>query len=244
MKNKDYSRFIGEEFSISEFTIGKSGSRSDIDPADDAYTLKILPGNPSNKLCPDFKAVLIQELVVDDMSPAIMYPPESGDTNHLLSRLEGSEPYFEVASMDQMMRQSILQGGTCTLTPAAAFGLKNKPEDQCVMKNNDCNIGDIVEVNYFKTTAYNGIQFRVTEGIPHGWKGIVTKSTSGQEKCFPVGGAFAWAASTGLVVIKHEASENQVYIDHMYERLTQQLTQQEVLALAARLKSFARELNG
>ena len=111
-------------------------------------------------------------------------------------------------------------------------------------QSNSINIGDVVEVNYPSQSNWNGIQFRVKENSSHYYNGTVVKTTTPEQaKVYPIGSVFTWSCSEGLVVISLDPdnpTENQVYIDHIYERLTQNATPEELLILAARLEAFAK----
>ena len=103
------------------------------------------------------------------------------------------------------------------------------------------NIGDVVEIKYRAWPNCNGIQFRVEEdgvdGVPY-YKGTVVKTTPYQQKKYPIGSEFKWSSFTGLIVVnskKEQPTGNQVYIDHMYERLVQNATPEELIGLAERL---------
>ena len=111
------------------------------------------------------------------------------------------------------------------------------------------NIGDVVEVQYPTQRNWDGIQFRVTEQDKYSTRGEVTKTVPSQAKKYPVGSKFSWSMNCekALVVVrrvnrrpmpKPEPTENQVYIDHIYERLIQNATKQELLILTGKLESF------
>ena len=106
------------------------------------------------------------------------------------------------------------------------------------MKKTEINVGDVVEIKYRPQPSWNGIQFRVTKIGALFFKGTVVKTTSSQETEYPIGSEFKWSCCEGLVVVDPEndpPSSNQVYIDHIYERLVKNITPEELISLAARL---------
>ena len=108
------------------------------------------------------------------------------------------------------------------------------------------NIGDVVEVRYSADhthAGWSGFQFRITGQSQPSWvvKGEVLKNTPAHPD-YKIGSEFSWGDPQALVVISLDPdnpTENQVYIDHIYERLTQNATPEELLILAARLEAFA-----
>lgn len=125
----------------------------------------------------------------------------------------------------------------------------DEPAEEPYMKTEEVKIGDVVEVQYGKVTSnsdtWDGIQFRVTECGPHHARGTIIKSPPTRKKSNPVGSEFTWGGGTGLMMIERkdvagrddeeEPSPNQVYIDHIYERLVQNATPEELISLAERL---------
>lgn len=100
------------------------------------------------------------------------------------------------------------------------------------------NAGDVVEIRYpadHTHAGWDGFRFRVTGQNQSGFivKGEVVKNTPSHPD-YKIGSEFPWGEPDALVVI-----ENQVYIDHIFERLTQNATKQELLILAGRLEAFA-----
>ena len=80
------------------------------------FELVIEAGVKGNKLCEAFTARLYQFPDAKQAVPVITFPPESGDKG----KLKVNDAVLEVASMSQMMKNSIIQGAQ---TPAVQFGL-------------------------------------------------------------------------------------------------------------------------
>jgi len=105
------------------------------------------------------------------------------------------------------------------------------------------NIGDVVEVRYPPSSSHavwNGFQFRITEITQK--RSIVTgkvlKTVPTLAGAYPVGSEFSWGAFEALVIVEpknDQPSPNHAYIDHIYERLVQNATPEELISLAERL---------
>lgn len=115
---EDYARFIGQHF-ILEVTASKNPARNGI------YALRILPGNPDNKVCPQFRAELHQTLESGNKAPIIVFPPVQGERHdHRDGKfLRQDADVFEVASISSMMKMSMLGS---PMTPAVTFKLAEK----------------------------------------------------------------------------------------------------------------------
>lgn len=83
------------------------------------FELLIEKGDTENKLCSSFTARLFQYPDNGAKVSVVQFPPKSGSKDTLVI----NDEVTEVASMSQMMKQSILQGAQ---TPAVMFGLIEK----------------------------------------------------------------------------------------------------------------------
>lgn len=113
------------------------------------------------------------------------------------------------------------------------------------MKTEKFTVGDIVEVRFSQDRwniagiGWNGLRFRISEiESIYTVRGVVLVAPSDPELAsqHPAGKPMSWSNPDVLVIIKE--SPNQAYIDHLYERLTQNATKQELLNLAAKLEGF------
>lgn len=107
------------------------------------------------------------------------------------------------------------------------------------------NIDDVVEVRYpadHTHAGWGGFRFRITSQNRFVIKGEVIKNTPAHSD-HKVGSEFSWGSPEDLVVISLDPdnpSPNQAYLNHIYERLTQNATPEELLILAARLEAYAK----
>ena len=110
----------------------------------------------------------------------------------------------------------------------------------------EIKVGDVVEVQNPSDPTWDGIQFRITKLSNKTWEGTVTKGILYHRfGWYPVENKFTWHSSVGLVVVdqpddpvepkNEQPTKNQAYIDHIYERLTQNVTPEELISLAERL---------
>lgn len=83
------------------------------------YELCFDEGDPQNEVCPDFTARLYQRTDDGASHAVITFPPASGDKKKLVQ----DDKIFEVTSMSQMMKQSVLQHPQ---SPGVVFDLADK----------------------------------------------------------------------------------------------------------------------
>jgi len=101
------------------------------------------------------------------------------------------------------------------------------------------NLGDVVEIQY-GTSWWNGIQFQVIEYGQCYYRGKIVKTTEKQAKSLPVGSEFTWSCVRGLVIIPEQLTENHVYMDHLFERLTQTISTKELMRFGERVMIHAK----
>lgn len=165
---------------------------------------------------------------------------------------------FRVTEHNQFMSKGIIVKTTPYLDKSRPVG--NKFTWSCskglivVKSSTKIKVGDVVEARYPETHHkfdWDGFRFQVTKCESNNvlW-GRVIKTVPTHEKILPVGQEFIWGvlSEETLVIVNsknepknEQPTENQVYIDHIYERLTQKVTPEELIGLAEKIIIFANK---